>query len=86
MPSIWLGFREDDMLPWVLSNAYSKVGTSDRRSDIPIFFKLSDYRNIEYRTGKLGKLSDYRISDRQIRKTIGLSDIRYETQTIGYRI
>ncbi len=37
------------------------------------FFKLSDYRNIKYRTGKLGKLC---------RKAIR-SDIGYQTQTIG---
>jgi hypothetical protein len=36
-----------------------------------IFFKLSDYRNIKYWAGKLGKLSDYQISDTKLK----LSDI-----------
>jgi hypothetical protein len=31
----------------------------------------------------LFKLSDYKISGRQVRKTVGLSDIRYQTQTTG---
>jgi hypothetical protein len=31
------------------------------------FFKLSDYRNIEYWTGKFGKLSDYRKSDTKLK-------------------
>jgi hypothetical protein len=31
------------------------------------FFKLPDYQNIEYRTGKLGKLSDYWISDTKLK-------------------
>jgi hypothetical protein len=26
-------------------------------------FELSNYQNIDYQTGKLGKLSDYQISD-----------------------
>ncbi len=31
------------------------------------FLKLSDYRNIEYWAGKLGKLSDYRILDTKLK-------------------
>ncbi len=32
------------------------------------------------------RLLEYRISDQQDRETFGLSDIRFQTQTIGYRI
>jgi hypothetical protein len=38
-----------------------------------------DYRNAFFKT--IG-LSEYRILGRQVRKTIGLSDIGYQTQTI----
>ncbi len=39
----------------------SYYGLSER------IFKLLDYRNIEYRAGKLGKLSDYLISDTKLK-------------------
>jgi hypothetical protein len=50
-----------------------------------IFTKLSEYRNMDYRTHfkKTIGLAEYRISGRQGWKTIKLSDIGYQTQTIG---
>ncbi len=48
---MWANFRE-------LSD-YRLIGWAN--------FELSDYRNIEYQTGKLGKLSDYRTSNWELK-------------------
>jgi hypothetical protein len=60
--------------------------TSKYVFDCKFFRKLSEYLTMDYQNSFFFitiELSEYRILDQQVRKTIRLSDIGYQTQTIG---